>query len=100
MYPGTKQISEASWRLNSKRDMRYIPNKANKVAVKEQMLDSFDRTTKATLDTSPPCLLAKLSFVRVTPFFKYHMNILILSGTFNLQRGLFLETTPCVIKVL
>jgi len=72
--------------------MHKISNRACKVVAKEQMLNRHNLTLHCQF------LLAKLSFVTVTPFFRCHKTILILSGIFNFPRGLLPEGTPSWIK--
>ena len=45
-------------------------------------------------------LLIKLSLVRITPLFRYHINIFILRGIFNFHRCLLNCTLPLLISAL
>lgn len=44
--------------------------------------------------------MAKLSFVKITPFFKYHKKILIFSGILSFQIMSFLGTTSLYMIAL
>ena len=44
--------------------------------------------------------LAKLSFVKITPLFKYHINILIFKGIFSFHKCLSNCTLPLLISAL
>ena len=73
-------------RINTKSKIHLIPNKLSYMTIEKQMLDSSIMTTETTFFLSPfHFLLAKLSFVRITPFLRYHKKILIFSGTLNFQ---------------
>ena len=60
----------------------------------------------SSLEQKQHCLLpfqfrlARLSLVRIAPLFKYHINILILRGTFSFQRCLSNCTLPLLISTL
>jgi hypothetical protein len=51
----------------------------------KEVLDSFWLTKKQQALFPFQFLLAKLSFVRMTPLFRYHINIFILRGIFICQ---------------
>lgn len=65
---------DINWFHNTEDYVNHLPNNSSRVTIKEKMMSYFILVTK----TTPLCLWLPtvLSLVRVTPFPRYHRNIL------------------------
>ena len=65
------------------------PQKSSIMAFEKQMTNGFILCTQNTFLLPFHLLRARLSFVRITPFWRHHNKKIILRGTFSFQMGLF-----------
>ena len=103
-WPFLKQVRYACWRGNTKHPMNCTPEKTSTMTIKEKMLDGFKFIQKQQTLLPFQFLLARLSFVKITPLFRNHMKILFFRGIFIchiscvtfkplLTRNLYIEFT-------
>ena len=77
-----KQVRYTCWRGNTKHPMNCTPEKTSIMTIKEKMLDGFKFITKQQTLLPFQFLLARLSFVKITPLFRNHTKILFFRGIF------------------
>jgi hypothetical protein len=85
--------------MYTKSELQCSPQETSKMTVEKQMPDSFLTLQKIHFVFPVQFLLMRLSFASVTPLFKYHKKILILSGSLSFHMSLFSQTLP-VVKAL